>query len=83
MSISGELSVDRTDSEEFRMEHVDRLLAWEFVHSGRCAGRNMQAYVLAERIGLTTDELKHLEEQTISHLSEAWSNYDPVKVPML
>lgn len=64
------MDVDPTDSWEWRMEQADRLMAWEFVHSLACAGKQLPAYILADRVGLTTSEMDRLVKTSISHLAD-------------
>ena len=70
MNISDDLSADNTTCQEWRMEQADRLLAWECLHHGMCAEKNLPLWAIAERTGLTTDEVRDMEELAVAHMKD-------------
>lgn len=54
--------MDKTETVEFRAEHADRLLAWEYVHGCYCAGKPIRPSRIADRIGLSTNEVRDMIE---------------------
>ena len=53
-SESSKAFVDRTEDLDFQLEHADRLLAWECVHTAICAQRKLYPSRIADRIGVDT-----------------------------
>lgn len=51
---SSTASSDRTEDPEFLDGHMDRLLAWEYVHTFLCAGKPLYPSRIADRIGVPT-----------------------------
>lgn len=48
---------DRTEDYDFLMEHADRVLAWEVIHTGLALNRHLAPSRIAKAIGLETADL--------------------------
>jgi len=52
--------VDNTMDEDFINENADRILAWEIIHIGLCAGGHVSPCRIAARIGISTSDIHEI-----------------------
>lgn len=65
---------DCTLERDFIEQNADRLLAWEFVHGLYCGGKTLRPCRLAERIGLSTEEVQEIIKKATRN-----TGYDIIK----